>query len=79
MAAQLTPAELAQADQELASVDQALTQLVAQWPTIYPEWDRAERIRCLISSLRAQVSSSFVHALLAVAIQRLSDKGTGNG
>lgn len=71
----LTPGQLAQADQELAGVDHALDDIVAQWNQIMPQRERAYRISGLMGAVREQLSISSIHALLAVAVERLARGG----
>jgi len=70
----LTPAQIARADQELAVVDRVCTDLVRQFPDFLADQDRIVRIGALITDLRAQTDDDPVRlaGLLAVAIERLA-------
>jgi hypothetical protein len=70
----LTPAEVAKSDQELAMLDRILTSLVKQWDGFRADKTRAIRIGCCMHDVSRQTDQSGVLALLAVAVDRLARK-----
>jgi len=70
--AELTPAQVARSDQELAMLDRVLASLIRQWPTFHAEDPRAKRIGNFMHDVRVQSDASGVAGLLGVAVERLA-------
>jgi hypothetical protein len=72
----LTPAEVAKSDQELAMLDRILNSLIAQWGDFHVDKARAIRIGCCMRDVNMQTDQSGALGLLAVAIDRLARKAS---
>lgn len=67
----LTPAQVARTDQELAGFENAVHVLCDHWQTAIPDEPRAVRIGCLIHELSA-MPAEHLAGLVAVAVERLT-------
>jgi hypothetical protein len=67
----LTPAQVARTDQELAGFENAVHVLCDHWQTAIPDEPRAVRIGCLVHELAA-MPAEHLAGLVAVAVERLT-------
>ena len=70
---ELSPAQIAKCDQELALIDANLDNIIKQWPDFFADESRIVRIGLCAYDL-ADFDSSLVRSMLAVAVERLAKR-----